>query len=374
MTVLFWSCVAVVAFTYAGYPACIWLRARIAPRPVAEGVMEPLPLVSVVMPVHDGEAMVAAKLHNLLALDYPAERIEVLVACDGCGDATASVARGIGDPRVRVLEFPQRRGKASCLNDAVAVARGEVLLMVDVRQRVEPAALRALVGYLADPAMGAVGGQLRFEDPATGFAASVDAYWRYESAIRLAEARSGSVVGVSGALYAMRRSLFRPLPAATVLDDVLVPMQVAAAGGRVGWQPAAVAWDRASDSPSRERVRKVRTLAGNLQLVQLAPWLLDPRRNPLWFRFIGHKLLRLVAPWALLAMVVAAFVLARGDGFYLACAAAALAGLALVVLAPRMPVLAGLAPVRMLVAFVHMNLFAAQAALAFARGRGLHLW
>lgn len=374
MTLLFWGCAALVAFTYAGYPACMLLLARMAPRPVAAGASEPLPTVSVVMPVHDGEALVAAKLRNLLALDYPADLVEVLVACDGCSDASAGIARSIGDPRVRVLEFSQRRGKASCLNDAVAAAGGELLLMVDARQRLESGALRALVESLGDPAMGAVGGQLRFEDPSTGFAASVDAYWRYESMIRLAEARSGSVVGLSGALYAMRRALYRPLPAATVLDDVLVPMQVAAAGLRVGWQPAAVAWDRASDSPARERVRKVRTLAGNLQLVRLAPWLLLPWRNPLWFRFLGHKLLRLVAPWALLAMLVAAFALARVHPFYLASAVAAVAGLLVVALAPRMPALAGLASVRMLVAFVHMNLFAAQAALAFVRGRGLHLW
>lgn len=374
MSLLFWGCVALVAFTYAGYPLCVLLQARLMPRAVADGIAEPVPMVSVVMPVHDGEAMVAAKLRNLLALDYPGDRLEILVACDGCRDGTAGVARGIGDPRVRVLEFAARRGKASCLNDAVAVARGEVLLMVDVRQRLEPGALQALVAHLGDPAVGAVGGQLRFEDPATGFAASVDAYWRYESAIRMAEARSGSVVGLSGALYAMRRTLYRPLPPSTVLDDVLVPMQVAATGARVTWQPAAVAWDRASPSPSRERLRKVRTLAGNLQLVQLAPWLLDPRRNPLWFRFVGHKLLRLLAPWALLAMGVSAALMARDSVFFLGCAAAALAALAVVALAPRVPAMAALAPVRMLVAFVHMNLFAAQAALAFARGRGLHLW
>lgn len=374
MIPLFWACAALVAFTYAGYPLCMWLRARVAPRPVAVDATRPLPTVSAVMPVHDGAAMVAAKLANLLALEYPADRLEIVLACDGCSDATAAIARGVGDARVRVLEFDRRRGKASCLNDAVAAATGEVLLMVDVRQRLEPGALRALVEHLSDPGVGAVGGQLRFEDPDTGFAAGVDAYWRYESAIRLAEARSGSVVGLSGALYAMRRSLFRPLPAATVLDDVLVPMQVAASGARVTWQPRAVAWDRASRSAAGERVRKVRTLAGNLQLVQLAPWLLDPRRNPLWFRFVGHKLLRLAAPWALVLLGLAAMALAPRHGFYLACALAALAGLALVAAAPRLPRLAGLAPVRLLVAFVHMNLFAAQAALAFVRGRRLHLW
>ena len=374
MTALFWGCVALVGFTYAGYPLCMLLLARTAPRPVDQSADAELPMVSVVLPVYQAAAGVAAKLHNLLALDYPADCLEILVACDGCRDGTADAARAVGDARIRVLEFAERRGKASCLNDGVAAARGDVLLMVDVRQRMEPGALLALVAHLRDPAVGAVGGQLAFEDPATGFAASVDAYWRYESVIRRAEGASGSVVGVSGALYAMRRALFRPLPPSTVLDDVLVPMQVAAQGARVTWQPAAVAWDRASPSSALERVRKVRTLAGNLQLVQLAPWLLHPLRNPLWFRFVGHKLLRLAAPWALLAMGLCALALADAHPFYLACALAAVLALVLVLLAPRAPRLAAWAPVRLLVAFVHMNLFAAQAALAFARGRGLHLW
>lgn len=371
MGTVFWTCVALVAFTYAGYPLCILAAARLWPRPLER--TDAQPRVSVLMAVHDGEAMVQAKLRNLLALDYPHDRLEVVVACDGCSDRTAQLCRELGEPRVRVLEFAVRRGKASCLNDAVAAASGELLLMVDVRQRVEPGALAALVACLGDPSVGAAGGQLRFEDPDTGFAASVDAYWRYETRLREAESRSGSVVGVSGALYAMRRSLYRPLPEATVLDDVLVPMQVAAAGARVVFEPAAVAWDRASHSAAAERRRKIRTLAGNLQLVQLAPWLLDPRRNPLWLRFVGHKLLRLLAPWAMALMLVAACALA-GHPFYLACVGAALLAAVLVALAPRIPAIAALLPVRLLVAFVHMNLYAAQAGVAFVGQRRLHLW
>lgn len=357
---------------FAGYPLWVAALARWRPRPVQRRAWTPR--VTAVLAVHDGAAHVRAKLEGLLALDYPAERLDIVVACDGCRDDTAARARALGDPRIRVLEFAERRGKAACLNDAVAEARGEVLLMTDVRQRLEPDALRQLVANLGDAQVGAVGGQLRLFDAHTGFARGIDAYWRYETLIRASESRSGSVIGVSGALYAMRRALFRPLPAGTVLDDVLVPMQVAAAGLRVVYEPAAVAWDGSSQQPREEQRRKIRTLAGNYQLVQLAPWLLLPWRNPLWFRFVSHKLLRLLAPWLLLALALSATLLATRHALFAATALGLLAALAAVVAGRLLPTLGGRRPVRLLTAFCYLNLFAAQALLAFARNRRLHLW
>lgn len=372
MNTVFWSCATLVAFTYVGYPACVRALAKFRPRPVA---LAPItPTVTAILCVHNGAARIAGKLGNLLSMDYPAELLDILVVCDGCTDLTADACRAVGSSRVQLLEFNHRRGKAACLNDAVAAATGDILLMVDVRQRVELQALRALLTCLADPMVGAVGGELRFEHPATGFAASVDAYWRYEKAIRQAESDAGSVVGVSGALYAVRRELFVPLPDGTVLDDVLVPMQVVRKRRRVVFEPGARAWDHASGSAADERVRKVRTLAGNLQLVQLAPWLVNPLQNPIWFRFTCHKLLRLVAPWAMLLMLAAAGTLASRHPFYLACVVGAVLVALVVAAAPVLPRLASWWPVRMLVAFVHMNLYSAQATVTFLRRRTLHLW
>lgn len=357
---------------FAGYPLWVLALARWRPRPVQRRAWTPR--VTAVLAVHDGAAHVRAKLEGLLALDYPPELLDIVLACDGCRDDTAGRARALGDARIRVLEFAERRGKAACLNDAVAEARGEVLLMTDVRQRLEPDALRQLVANLGDARVGAVGGQLRLFDAHTGFARGIDAYWRYETLIRAGESRSGSVIGVSGALYAMRRALFRPLPAGTVLDDVLVPMQVAATGLRVMYEPAAVAWDGSSQQPHEEQRRKIRTLAGNFQLVQLAPWLLLPWRNPLWFRFVSHKLLRLLAPWLLLALALSATLLATRHALFAATALGLLAALAAVVAGRLLPALGGRRPVRLLTAFCYLNLFAAQALLAFARNRRLHLW
>lgn len=370
MELVFWGCAGLLAMAFAGYPLLVRLQARLSPRPWRRGTWEPR--VSAVLAAHVGGPALAARIDNLLALDWPADALEIVVFCDGW--VPDGVEAWALHPGVRFLSHPHRRGKAACLNDAVASARGEVLLMVDVRQRIEPAALRALVACLADPEVGAVSGELCFEDPETGFARGVDAYWRYEKAIRLAEAQSGSVVGVTGALYAMRRDLFRPLPEGTVLDDVLLPMQVVAAGARVVFEPAARAWDRPSSSPVEERARKVRTLAGNLQLLRLAPWLLDPRANPAWFRFACHKLLRLAAPWLTVGLVVATAVLAPTHPFYTFALALLLAAAVLLLVSGIWAPLGRARPVRLLAAYWHMNLYAAQAPFAFARNSRLHLW
>ena len=369
---VFWTCGLLLAHIFSGYPLWIWLQARLFPRPLhKQGIT---PTVSVVIAAYDGADYIQSKLTNLGNLHYPDDKLEIIIACDGCHDDTAQLARQFGDRRVRGLEFPTRRGKAACLNSAIGEARGEMLLLTDVRQKLAPQALRELVANLADPTVGAVGGELMLSEPETGFAQSVDAYWRYEKLIRYAESRSGSTIGVSGALYAMRRELFQPLPDGTVLDDVLIPMRVIAAGQRVVFEPAALAWDRATQAPVEERRRKIRTLAGNCQLIQLAPWLLLPWRNPAWFRFVSHKLLRLLGPWLLLMLALTSACLATS---YLACAVVLvmlLIGASLVVIGRLQPAPVRWLPVRLAVAFFYLNLFAAQAVVSFARNRGLHLW
>lgn len=371
-TIVFWIAALLLGYAYVGYPALVLVKARIRPKPVLRGNAQPA--VTVVMTVHNGAGDLAAKLDNLALLDYPPGRLDIVVACDGCNDASAAVARAHVGRAVTVLEYARRRGKAACLNDAVALATGELLLMVDVRQRVEADALRRLVSCLDDPAIGVAAGELRFEDPETGFAASVDAYWKYEKLIRLAESASGSAIGVSGALYAVRRRLFPRVPEGMVLDDVFVPMQVLRAGYRVVLEEGAVAWDRPSSSSAQERGRKLRTLAGNFQLASLAPWLLVPGVNPAWLRFVSHKLLRLLSPWLVLAFAIASVSLAGFHGIYLLAAAGLALVIVLVALARVVPSMARLLPMRLASAFAYMNLYAAQAFFTWIGNRRLHLW
>lgn len=304
---LFWGAACLVAYTYLGYVAWLWLRNWLQPRPVLHASQEPL--LSIVMVVRNEELVLERKMRNLLELDYPSDRIQIVVVSDGSTDLTEAILRGYArDARVQVVMNQLSHGKACGLNDALAVAQGEVIVFTDARQKIERGALRLLMESFADPEVGGVSGELMLGDPESGeVAEGMGLYWRIEKQVRKLEGASGSVVGATGALYAVRHELLTALPAGTILDDVYIPLQVAKQGKRVVFEPRARAWDSPDLGAEREFARKVRTLGGNYQLLQLAPWVLSGQ-NPIRFEFISHKLLRLAAPFALaVALVTSAF-------------------------------------------------------------------
>ena len=315
---IFWLAAAFAGYSYLGYPAWLWLRSRCSPRPVRRGFVEgaAAPTVSAVMVVRNEEAVIAAKLDNLLTLDYPATKLDVVVVSDGSSDRTPEILADYArDPRmqnrVRILLKPVSQGKAAGLNDAIKLATGEVLLFTDARQQIEAGALRLLIENFADPDVGAASGELMLGDPANGETGKgMGLYWRVEKKIRELESASGSVAGATGAIYCARRSLLEasPLPEGTILDDVLLPMQIVRQGSRVIFDSRARAWDLPDLGDGREFSRKVRTLTGNYQLPQLAPWLLSSE-NAIRFEFVSHKLSRLAVPFALLALLVASALL-----------------------------------------------------------------
>jgi poly-beta-1,6-N-acetyl-D-glucosamine synthase len=322
---LFWVAWGVIAYTYVGYPTWLWLRARVRPRPIRRG--SDLPSVSIVMVVRNEAEVLTRKLHNLMGLDYPTELIEIVVLSDGSTDSTHEILSRFADhPRFRAILSSQGRGKAAGLDEAIRIARGEIVLFTDARQEIEAGALRRLVENFADPGVGCASGELMLGDPHSGEAGTgMSLYWRTEKKIRELESASGSVVGATGAIYAVRRTLLVPIPAETILDDVYLPMQVAKQQARVVFDSRARAWDTPNLGDRREFARKVRTLSGNYQLLQLAPWLLTSA-NPLRFEFVSHKLLRLLMPFALsLVFVCSVFldrpiyrvVLGAQIGFYL---------------------------------------------------------
>jgi GT2 family glycosyltransferase len=291
---VFWSSAAVVGYTYAGYPLLINALARVRPRPVRRGSLEPT--LSIVLAAHDEADKIAAKLDNLLSLDYPADKRQIIVVSDGSTDGTDDIVRRYADRGVELIRVAVASGKPTALNHGVAAGTGELVVFCDARQRIDVQALRALVAPFADEQVGAVSGELFIEgDAGPGL------YWRYEKLIRAAEGALDSVVGATGALYAIRRALYEDLPAATLLDDVYTPMQIAMRGFRVLFEPAARVYDSEA-SMSGEFARKARTLAGNYQLLTLLPGLLDPRTNRLLPQFVSHKLLRLACPFALAAL------------------------------------------------------------------------
>jgi cellulose synthase/poly-beta-1,6-N-acetylglucosamine synthase-like glycosyltransferase len=290
-----------VLYTYAGYPVLCWLRARLWARPIARQAIRPR--VTVLVAAYREAGTIARKLASLAEQSYPAELVDVVVACDGSDDGTPEVARQAGAAhlpgRLTVLALAERRGKPPALNAAAGAATGEVLVLTDARQPLSQNAIEALVADLGDPEVGVAGGEL-----VLGGDAPAGAYWKYEALIRKWEGRAGSTVGVSGALYAIWRELWEPMPDETILDDVLQPMRARLRGRRVVLEPAARAFDTAAES-KREFQRKVRTLSGNFQLLLLLPGLMSPLRNPSWFDFVSHKLCRLLVPYALVAALVA---------------------------------------------------------------------
>jgi cellulose synthase/poly-beta-1,6-N-acetylglucosamine synthase-like glycosyltransferase len=322
MKYTFWIAAALIGYSYLGYPAWLWLRSRWSPRPVRRGFVESsaAPAVSAVMVVRNEEAVIARKLENLLTLDYPQAKLDVVVVSDGSSDRTPAIladyardsALPTGAPtRVRTLLKAVSQGKAAGLNDAIKLASGEVLLFTDARQQIESGALRLLLENFADLDVGAASGELMLGDPISGETGKgMGLYWRIEKKIRELESASGSVAGATGAIYCARRSLLdeSPLPQGTILDDVLLPMQVVRQGFRVVFDARARAWDSPDLGESREFSRKVRTLTGNYQLLQLAPWLLSSE-NAIRFEFVSHKLSRLAVPFALLALLIASMFL-----------------------------------------------------------------
>jgi len=266
------------------------------------------------MVVRNEQAVIARKLENLLTLDYPHAKLDLVVVSDGSSDRTPAILADYArDSRVRTrlrtLIKPASEGKAAGLNDAIKLATGEVLLFTDARQQIESSALRLLIENFADPDVGAASGELMLGDPTSGETGEgMGLYWRMEKKIRELESASGSVAGATGAIYCARRTLLDPLPSGTILDDVLLPMQIVRRGSRVIFDARARAWDSPDLGEGREFSRKVRTLSGNYQLLQLAPWLLSSQ-NAIRFEFITHKLSRLAVPFALLALLIASMFL-----------------------------------------------------------------
>jgi cellulose synthase/poly-beta-1,6-N-acetylglucosamine synthase-like glycosyltransferase len=291
---LFWISIAAIIYTYAGYPILVWILSCLRAREVRGANIAPR--VSIVIACHNEQDNIERRIRNLLACDYPSELMEIVIVSDGSTDFTAEVARRYAKDHVNLLAYESQKGKATALNVGVEIAKGEIIVFADARQSFEPAAIKQLVANFADSDVGAVSGELLLDgggDSSVG--EGIGLYWTYEKWIRKSESRAGSAIGATGAIYAIRRALWRPLPENTILDDVYTPMGIALAGHRVVFEEKARAHDITTDSSRREFARKVRTLTGNYQLCQLMPRLLVPN-NLLLFQFYSHKLMRLVSP------------------------------------------------------------------------------
>jgi len=300
---LYWIGAACVAYPYVIYPMVLAVLTRFRARPVRRSQPgEPLPSVSVVISAYNEEAAIGRRVRELIRHIVEANLVgEIVVVSDGSTDRTAEVARSFENEEVPVvvLDLVDNIGKAAAITEGCFSARNEILALGDVRQSWAEDALPRLLENFADPDVGAVGGEL-FVETAPGVMAGVGLYWRCEKWLRRREGLVHSTVGVTGAISAVRRRLFRPIMPGTVLDDVYWPLEVAMRGNRVVFDGRAKAFDRLPELVQAEFRRKVRTLAGNFQVCARLPHALVPWHNPVWFALVSHKLMRLVVPWALI--------------------------------------------------------------------------
>jgi poly-beta-1,6-N-acetyl-D-glucosamine synthase len=327
-------CCLLVFYIYGGYPLLLWLLARHG-RPVRKGEV-PGPC-AVVIAAHNEQARIGRKLRQLLDGDNGALVHRVVVVSDGSTDGTDAAVAGVADERVRLVRMAERSGKSACLNRAIGEVDEDFVVLMDARQDVGDGVIRALLENFADEEAGVVSGELVFRSGAAGRTAEgVGAYWRYEKWIRKMEARWWAVPGATGACYAIRRPLWKPIPAETLLDDVAIPMLAILAGKRCLFEERAVVVDNPSGTSREESVRKRRTVAGNVQLPRLFPVLLSPRQNPIWFQYISHKILRLFSPFLLIGAALSALRVAVYSFPGILCA---VLGAALLMLAAAAPAL-----------------------------------
>jgi biofilm PGA synthesis N-glycosyltransferase PgaC len=314
LTVFFWICAALIFYTYLGYPLALYLVSRFFTRKVQK--QAGTPTVSVILSAFNEERNIERKLLNLLNLDYPEEKIEILVGSDGAIDQTDAIVSKFRSPRVRFFRFVTNRGKPTVLNDLVREAQGSILVFTDARQDFERDAVKMLVENFNDPKVGCVSGEMCFEEGgAEAIGRGMNAYWEYEKFLRKKEAEIGSMLGATGAIYAARRHLYSDMPADMLVDDMYVPLSIVNKGYRAVFESRARAYDRVSTRGKEEFKRKVRTLAGNYQIFQVFPGLFNPFKSPIAFQLFSHKFLRLAVPFFLAGLFISNILLLH-DLFY----------------------------------------------------------
>jgi cellulose synthase/poly-beta-1,6-N-acetylglucosamine synthase-like glycosyltransferase len=270
---------------------------------------------TLIVPAHNEEIVLQAKLENAVSLNATPGGLDIIVASDGSSDRTVEIARAFEDQGVRVLEYKERRGKASVVNNAVEQATGDVVCLCDANVMFEPDALDKLVARLGDPNVGAVTGDVRIASHESNFGQGESSYYSLERPLQIAESRVGSLMGVDGGMYVLRKKLFQPLPADTILDDFVISMQVIKQGHRVVYEPSAVAYENGTPTARQEWRRRVRVAAGAMQSMLRREWPPITRPVELW-QYISHKALRWMMPWLLLTLLVSNVLLAPTHWFY----------------------------------------------------------
>ncbi len=298
--IVFWCCVLLILYVYAGYPLLLTLLASLRPKPRFSSPVD-LPSVTLLIAAYNEERVIAAKLQNSLALDYPPERLQILVAADGSDDRTVEIVKSYAGRGVELSYSPERRGKLAAINRAMQAVRHEIVVFSDANNLYTPGTLRALVAPFADRRVGCVAGSKNVLTAGTRLGEADSLYWRYESFIKKQETRlTGCCVGVSGEIYAIRRELYRPLPAHIINDDFFVALSIIQQGYQVIYVPEAVSFEPVSASEQDEIVRRARIVAGRYQAMILSLGKLPWRRPLVVWQILSHKFMRPLVPFGML--------------------------------------------------------------------------
>jgi biofilm PGA synthesis N-glycosyltransferase PgaC len=308
LQVLLWLAVGTMFYTFLGYPVLIGLLARYARRPVRQVAITPR--VTLLIPAYNEAAVVARKIENSLALDYPPEQLEIAVVTDGSNDGTVDIVAGYADQGVHLYHQPQRQGKMAAVNRVMPLVGGEIVVLSDANAMIGGEALRSLVRNFADPSVGGVAGEKQVLGGGEGL------YWRYESFLKRCDSALSSVMGAAGELFAIRRSLFEPPPPDALIDDFVMSLRLVEAGWRVMYEAEAIATEEPSPTLAGEWRRRVRIAAGGFQSIRWLPGLLSPARGWVAWQYFSHRVLRWAATPFLLPAVYGLNLLLLGLPFY----------------------------------------------------------
>ena len=316
--IIFWLSVLLCLYPYAGYPLLLLGRAQFHPRPVTKADIAPT--VSIIIAAHNEERQLAAKIENVIALDYPPGRREIIVASDGSTDSTPQIAASFEAEGVQLLQLP-RCGKLNALNEAVAVASGEVLVFTDANAVFDPTALKKLVASFADPDVGGVCGNQKFDSHSPGgdsAGVGEDAYWTFDKALKQLESKTGSIVAADGSIYAVRNELYVQLKDGAQADDLAISARVVTCGGRrLVFEPDAVSYEAPPCDSGHEFRRKVRIANHGMRAIRNLEGGLNPFRTGFYaMRLWSHKVLRFTVPLFAAAALVACAALAPSSPFY----------------------------------------------------------
>lgn len=312
IVLMFWLPLGLITLSYFGYPVILSILVTMGRKaPIERKDIEPR--VSVIIPAHNEEKVIADKIKNALSLEYPADRLEILLVLDGCADRTKEIASGFTDPRLRVIEQNPRMGKMAALNLAIPQAKGDVVVFTDANSLYEKNAVRKLVRNFADEKIGCVCGELKYENKSL-VGEGEDLYWRYEKFIKTEESRLRSLLVVNGSIYAIRKELFEPVEE-TLADDFVVPMVIARKGFGLVYEPEAITSEKTASNTGEGINQKARIIAQGLKAsFAIAPVIFTSRPLRI-FQFLLHKFIRWFTPLFLIIIFVANIFL-TGNLFY----------------------------------------------------------